>query len=81
MTAKPPTHDPRSAAPVLFYVGPAVPEIPDTDLSANQLARIAFVRSGRHATSKDIAALADALAATGSYSKEPATPATPEDPS
>ena len=81
MTAKPRPYDPRSAAPVLFYVGPALGDIPDTDLSANQLARIAFVRSGTPATDKDIAALVDALAATGSYSKEPATPATPEDPS
>jgi hypothetical protein len=75
MTNKTRAYDIRSAEPVLFYVGPPVADIPDTDLSANALGRIAFIRGG---TDKDIAALVDALAATGSYSKEPATPATEE---
>ena len=87
MTTKPRAYDPRSAEPVLFYVGPAVAGIPDTDLSASDLARFAFLRADERPDSpldirdKDIAALCDELVATGSYSKEPATPATPEDPS
>ncbi len=76
--------DPRSADPVLFYVGPPVEGIPDTDLSANHLARIAWAKLGDRPDSpldvkdKDIERLANELIASGSYDTKPATPAKPE---
>lgn len=71
-------YDPTSAEPVLFLVGPPLPNIPDTDLSANQLARIAWNRD------TDLEDIAEWLLGSGSYSlkpkkKEPVTPAKPEE--
>lgn len=79
--------DTSSAEPVLFLTGPGLNGVPDTDLSANQLARIAWTRLDPDKRpnlpgdldEKAIGALADELVKTGSYSKkEPADPAKPE---
>jgi len=70
-----PTFDPRSAAPTLFYRGPAVVSgVPARDLSDADLARLAFVAAEvRPATvldvpAKDIAAIRDRLVESGIYS-------------
>jgi hypothetical protein len=67
--------DTRSAEPVLTYVGPGiVGGIPAADLSANQLARLAWASQGESRPASpddvkpgDIAALRDALIGTGNY--------------
>lgn len=77
--------DTSSAEPVLTYVGPGiVGGVPADDLSANQLARLAWASQGDtrplspgDVKPGDIAALRDALVATGNY--KPATPAPSED--
>ena len=77
-------YDTSSAEPVLFFTGPGLADIPDTDLSANQLARIAWLRAEKRPNSpldipeKALTALADELVASGSYALKPATPAKPE---
>lgn len=76
---KPPEFDTRSAEPVLFYVGPGFAQgVPAADLSANALARIAWIRSGpeRKGYPADvpqsaIAAIRDELIATGKYQSKP----------
>lgn len=77
-------YDTSSPEPVLFITGPGIADVPDTDLSANQLARIAWTRlpSDERPDSPaevDIAPLVADLVKSGSYSKkEPAAPAEPE---
>lgn len=71
--------DPRSADPVLFATGDG------PDLSANNLARLAWIGSDPRPDSPldipdtDLDALADELVASGSYTRKPATPAKPEE--
>lgn len=70
-----PAFDVKSAAPVLFYVGPGFTEgVPADDLSANALARLAWIRQGPSRPSSPaamsqaaIAAIRDELIATGKY--------------
>lgn len=74
-------YDVGSAEPVLFHVEGEVDGVPATDLSANALARIAWVRGGQKKTPADvpqdvIEQIRDELAGTGKYRKTPVTPAT-----
>jgi len=77
-TKKEAEFDIRSAEPVVFFVGPGiVPDAPAADLSANALARLAWVRAGSkrpaspdHVSQEAIAAIRDELTATGKYSTE-----------
>lgn len=77
MTKPKDAFDPRSAEPVLYYVGPGVDDqAPATDLSANHLARIAWVRGGQHKTPSDVSqaaitAIRDELIATGNWQETP----------
>jgi hypothetical protein len=78
MTSKPKDElDPRSGAPVLYYVGPGiVADVPADDLSAHRLARIAWIRAGAPQPRpvdkpSAIAALRDELIATGNYQEKP----------
>lgn len=83
-----PEFDVTSAEPIVFYTGPGLGgDVPAADLSANALARIAWIRGGQKGSPADvndtaIAALRDELTATGNYAaKPPASPATTEEPS
>lgn len=74
MPTKPkPEYDVTSAAPVLTYTGPRiVGDVPAADLTANALARIAWIRSGQKGSPSDvgdaaIASLVAELIATGAY--------------
>jgi hypothetical protein len=81
-----PEFDIKSATPVLSYTGPGVVAgVPADDLSANQLARIAWIRKGdkrplspNDMKDSDIAAVRDELAAGGNYQKT--KPVEPEQP-
>lgn len=65
-----PEFDVRSAKPVLSYVGPSVVSgIPARDLSANDLARFAWIRRRGDVDDKAIAAIRDELVATGQYTE------------
>lgn len=74
-----PAFDVKSAAPVLFYVGPGFTEgVPADDLSANALARLAWIRQGPSRPDRPddvpqaaIAAIRDELIATGKYQMKP----------
>lgn len=80
---KSPEYDVSSAEPVLFHVSGEAFGIPAADLSANVLARIAWIRLGPDRPSspadvpqRAIAAVRDELVATGKYALKPVTPAT-----
>jgi hypothetical protein len=75
-------YDPRSAAPVLRYMGGSVEGVPARDLSDADLARAAWARSAERPASpldvpaEEALALAAALVASGAYQpSEPAAPA------
>jgi hypothetical protein len=71
------TYDPTSAEPVLYYGGEGqVAGVPAADLSANDLARLVWVRGDRTGDPGEvgddaIGSLRDELAATGLYRKTP----------
>lgn len=85
MTKPKPEFDPHSADTVLHYVGPGISgDVPADDLSANQLARIAWIRGGqKQETPADvsqsaISTIRDELIATGNYStRAPSEPTKP----
>lgn len=72
----PPEFDVSSAEPVLFYTGPGITAAPADDLSANALARLAWIAAGPGRPSspadmpqKAIASVRDELVASGHYRK------------
>lgn len=82
MTKSKSAFDVQSAEPILFYVGPGVVSgIAATDLSANALARLAWIRGAlkgdpTRVGDDAIAKVRDELVATGKYDMKPVTPAT-----
>lgn len=82
MSPAKPEFDVASDAPVLFHASGEVEGVPARDLSANDLARLAWLATGQHKTPAEmsqevIAKWRDKLVATGAYATKPRPEAGP----